>query len=192
MTLRELCNKAGLEKVKSVFIVDGETDGLYGSVFAISAVVADIDTFDIKDIFSSQIEMNAYECLSDSWVKDNVVPAIEKGSKCILTDKVHKNELLSDFWNFYSAWNDGTTLFLADFGAPVEANLFRKCVLADLYTRNFSGPYPLHELGTILLLNGYDPDMSRDNYYSNVEFKHHPYFDCESSLNILKEIYLPK
>ena len=71
-----------------------------------------------------------------------------------------RDELLDAFWDFWME-NKEDALCVADFGAPVEAGLFRACVELSPELRTWQGPYPMHELGTALLLAGFDPDINR-------------------------------
>jgi hypothetical protein len=49
------------------------------------------------------------------------------------------------------------SLAISFVGVPVEARLFRECIEDDSETRKYQGPYPLHDLATIFLMNGLDP-----------------------------------
>jgi hypothetical protein len=131
-----------------LFSVDAETDGLYGVVWAIGAVVVDESGNDA--VFAGQVNP---DIVTDPWVRENIVPVVD-------LPRFTSRALLNEFWNFWMEHRDGA-LCLADFGAPVEAGLFRTCVEMDLKDRMWNGPYPMHELGTALLLKGYDPDINR-------------------------------
>lgn len=167
----------------TILSVDAESDGLYGDIFAIGAVV-----YDPAQGIIAQFGGKAKEWrVENEWVRENVLP--------VLTD-LHtysgRWQLRRAFWEFYRTYvNDdyqeehGKTIVLADFGAPVEANLFRCCIRDNPADRTGQAPYPLHELGTALLLAGADPDIDRMEY-ANVApgdaTKHNPVDDAYVAL----------
>lgn len=140
-----------------LFSFDAETDGLYGPVWAIGAVVYDLDDDGdgVVDSFAAQIDPG--EFVTDQWVRDNIVPVVD------LPCCGSREELLDAFWEFWLRYRNDARC-LADFGAPVEAGLFRACVERDPVNRTWLGPYPMHELGTALLLAGEDVDVDRREY----------------------------
>lgn len=142
---------------RPIFSVDAETDGLYGPVWAIGAVVYDpnSDGDGVIDAFEAQID--PAEHVTNQWVRDNIVPVVD------LPRLPDRPALLEAFWAFWERYRD-STLCLADFGAPVEAGLFRACIERDLDTRQWRGPYPLHELGSVLAAGRVDPDVDRREY----------------------------
>lgn len=133
----------------NVFSVDAETDGLYGPIWAIGAVV--LDGMNEVDRFAGQIDPDV---VTDPWVRENIVPVVD------LPRFPSRQALLNAFWWFWME-DRGSAVAVADFGAPVEAGLFRACVSLNKAERTFQGPYPLHELGTALYLAGQDPDCDR-------------------------------
>jgi hypothetical protein len=148
-------------------------------------VVADINTLE------PVIQLNLTNAIGMALVKqdfviENVIPAILKDKTMIIEDMT-TTKLLEYFWTFYESVRE-SCIVIADFAAPVEARLFSECIKEDM-SREFKGPYPLHELGTILLLNNIDPDFCRDDYYEDITLKHSPYQDCLATLKILKTLY---
>jgi hypothetical protein len=136
-----------------IFSFDAETDGLYGPVWAIGAVVSEEPNAE-GTVFAGRIEPTD-EVVTDSWVRDNIVPyGLE--SHWSFREFSSREDLLNAFWDFWiEHCNDA--LVLADCGTPVEAGLFRACVELDLENRKWQRPKPLHELATALLLAGHDP-----------------------------------
>lgn len=150
-----------------VFSFDAETDGLYGDVWAIGAVV--LDGKELVAAFKGQIDSAS---VVDVWVREHIVPVVD------LPIYDSRSELLDAFWAFWIEHKTGV-LCIADFGAPVEAHLFRSCVLADLNARMWEGPYPMHELGTALLLAGIDTDINRREMAGHPRLiQHDPYNDA--------------
>lgn len=169
------------------FIVDCESDGLYGEIFSIAAIVLDRN-FSMIDMFYGVSEMALKE-VKDSWVIENIVP-IFKNRREESTSYLKPEDLRYSFWNFYMKYQKSSAV-IADFGVPVESNLFRKCVMDDEDERRFLAPYPLHELGTILMSCGIDPDIDRSSLVTNLEgkvTKHDPLDDCIVTAAILKTI----
>jgi len=135
---------------RPLFILDAETDGLYGHVWAIAAIVTD-ETGSELATFTGQIDPST---VTDPWVLENVVPHVD------LQRYDSARALRDAFWSFWIEHRQNTVA-LADCGAPVEAGLFRACVEDDLEARQWLGPYPLHDIATALLLAGLDPLASR-------------------------------
>jgi hypothetical protein len=107
------------------------------------------------------------EDVKDQWVRDNIVPV------CVNLPTFGTRQYLRDrFWAFWLRHRE-TCLCVGDFGAPVEALLFRKCIEDVHQERMWLGPYPMHELGTALLLAGVDPDVNRIEYAGAGEVKKH-------------------
>lgn len=158
---------------KYLFSLDVETDNLYGDIFAVGVTVWNIKTRKIVEIFGSYAELDKVE---SQWCKDNIIPLLQDSSKDFL--KVRNRKLMRNmFWDKYIKWKD-KSIILADFQYPCEANFFRKCVLDDLKEREWLGPYPIVDLGTMLLCAGLDPDLDRF-VYTNSEIldKHNPIHD---------------
>lgn len=150
-----------------IFSVDAETNGLYGDVWAIGAVVLDEDG-EVVDEFRAQLNPGH---VTDPWVRKHIVPVVD-------LPRMSTGSMFDEFWRFWLAYRE-STICVADFGAPVEAGLFRRCVEEDLAERLWLGPYPMHELGTALLLAGVDPDVNRREFAGRPDLvQHDPYDDA--------------
>lgn len=132
------------------FVIDAETDGLYGDVWAIGAVVLDPGGAEIAH-FAAQTDP---EDVTDPWVRENVLP------KCDHPRYSSRRELRDAFWAFWIGHRE-SALAIADCGYPVEAGLFRACVADDPAARQWLGPYPLHDVATMLLAAGIDTKSDR-------------------------------
>lgn len=150
-----------------VFSFDAETDGLYGAVWAIGAVVLDPGGV-IVDSFVGQLNPDV---VTDPWVCEHVVPVVDLPRL--------SSGLLREFWGFWLRHRE-TTLCVADFGAPVEAGLFRTMVEENPAERQWLGPYPMHELGTAFLVAGLDPDATNRREFAGRPdlVQHDPYDDA--------------
>lgn len=153
----------------NIFSVDAESDGLYGDIFAIGVIAVD-ENHEIVGEFGGIAEADA---VKDPWVRENILPQLAG-----LCEFKTRREMRDAFWAFW-AKHGSDAICLADFGAPVEALLFRKCIEDDLENRMWNGPYPMHELGTVLMLAGVDPDVNRIEYARAGEVrKHNPADDA--------------
>lgn len=122
-------------------VLDAETDGLMGKVLAICA-----KAYDAKGVMVSEFAYReAGASPTNPWVATNVWP---------------HNADLPEVHNLHAAfaawWVRYKGPAYAHMGAPVESGLFRA-----LYERGlmgeFDGPYPLHDVASILLARGMDP-----------------------------------
>lgn len=165
------------------FSFDAETDGLYGDVFAIGAVVMR-PTGDIVDSFGGV--SNAQAVLSE-WVRENSLPHLSD-----LIEYDSREALLEAFWSFYHKWR-AHAVIVADVPYPVEANLLRRCVEKDLDGRMPEAPFPLIDVASILFAKGFDPLLDRMAFSGKNGRRHHPVDDAAAScLCLLKVLNLSK
>lgn len=156
--------------------VDAESEGLLGAIWAIGAVaIGEVEDDSRCEIFALFEGRTSYPP-RDPWVFENIWPV------CQVLTPHSRSVMLEWFWDWWRRRAQEGYIAVADFGVPVEARLFRDCMI-DEHPRWFEGPYPLHELGTLLLAAGRDPDMPREELAREVgmaEFvKHNPVHDAE-------------
>lgn len=165
----------------SLLSLDAETNGLLGQPFAIGAVKS-------TAVASGTVQVYAARCPIegpvDPWVAENVLPGLAdlpEGFPDYPT-------LLADFARWYDRHSPGATV-IAHVAWPVEAGLLRDMITV-LGRDPFSGPFPLHEVASLLLAAGCDP-TSVDDYnaahgldvgaafvpYSG----HHPLYDARAA-----------
>jgi hypothetical protein len=156
---------------RKLFSFDAETDGLYGEVWAIGAVVFDYRGSEI-DRFGGQLDPSD---LKNQWVRNNIV-------QCVHLPMYQSRRALRDaFWNFWIKHKEGA-ICIADIGNPVESGLIRACIEDDLENRQNLGPYPLHELATMLLAKGVDDNVDRFDFSETLSLiKHNPIDDAYAS-----------
>lgn len=159
---------------KKFFVFDVETNGLYGEAFAVGAVVYENGQEIAR--FSGIAEANS---IDNPWVIENVLPHLGE-----LKNFDSKLEMRNAFWDFWKQHKDGAFCF-ADVGSPVESNFFRKCIEDDLGGRQWDGPYPLHEVASVLLTKGIDPDVSRTEFTGYEGTPHNPVYDSIASYKTL-------
>lgn len=168
-----------------VFSVDAETNGLYGNSFTIAATVR-----------QDGVETAAFlgrcpdEFVTSEWVRENVLPALDG------MPITHPNpETLEEaFWVFWMKHKTDSQC-IAHCGSPVESSLFRRCIERNIPVRRWAGPFPLHEVGTALLMAGEGP-LSVDTYmqkhnlipqFSGVA--HHPMYDATAAAQVWERLF---
>lgn len=163
------------------FCFDAETDGLYGEAFAIAAVVMDEDG-ELRASFSGKADVNA---VATPWVQEHVLPFIDD-----LPDYPDRVALREAFWAFWLQYRE-SCLCLADVHYPVESQLMRQCVEADLSSRQWLGPFPLIDVASVFAAHGFDPLTDRQAFSGFGGRPHHPKDDaiasCLSCIQLLRE-----
>ena len=140
--------------MKNIFSVDAETDGLYGSVFAIGAIVVAPNGTTIAE-FAGHAPYPTH----NAWLMENCIPHLAD-----LPEYADARALRDAFWEFWMVHKD-SALCIAECGSPVESGLFRACVADDPDARQWNGPFPMHEVATLLEILGIDPVG-----YSGIEY----------------------
>lgn len=135
-----------------VFSFDAESNGLWGTAFAIGAIVYDEGGIEIAR-FVGRLPDTA---VTDKWARENVLPNTAD------IPVTHSYEaLLASFAEFYMKHKVNADI-IAHMGVPVEAKL-----LWDMHSKgfigNWDGPYPFLDVATALKAKGEDP-TSVDKY----------------------------
>jgi len=134
------------------FVFDVESIGIHGQPFAVGGVVIDRDG---KEHSSFEYYYDSEFAQGDeddrAWVRDCVTVGGEElaGDMC----------LIDAFWD---VWQDAKNQFpgivmAAECAWPVEARFLMMCVQGDLENRKWKGPYPLHDIASIMFAKGMDP-----------------------------------
>jgi hypothetical protein len=160
---------------------DVESNGLHGEGFAIGAVMlspdgAELATFYARCPITGDV---------DPWVRDNVLPALVDALETHATARA-----MRDAWWLWMTERMEGAVVVVDCGWPVEAGMLSACV-ADDPSRAFKGPYPLHEVATLVVAAGGDPLASYaervlppDAFVSHR--KHHPVDDARVSAHLAR------
>jgi hypothetical protein len=166
---------------KYIFSIDVECVGLYGDVFSVGVSIMDQTGNEIDNLFlraDHNINNNNYNNLFDNikWIEEHVIPTLDPINCDNLLD------LRDHFWDFYieSKKKYPNMIVISDCGSPCESGFFRTCILDDLVHRQWLGPYPLHELGTLLLARGKDPVGTYERNNDELP-KHNPLCDARQS-----------
>jgi hypothetical protein len=151
---------------------DGESDGLHGEVFAIGAAVLDRRGA-VVDRFRGWTPPPP--TLND-WCRQNLPRSVQTGADPHDPWTQHRTApaLRAAFWTWLRRWLDLGALVVADCGWPVEAGLLSACVADAPAERAMRGPYPLHELATLLLAAGQDPVTLDGARYAAELLEEHP------------------
>lgn len=168
------------------FIIDVESIGLHGEAFAVAWQVFAHDAHPFQHRNGAWAACNPNWCsgkISDfQWVTDNVpdLSGSDAGSPRGVRDR------------FWSEWEAVKREFpgivmAAECAWPVEARFLNKCVEDDPQNRNWEGPYPLHDISSIMLAAGMDPmrTYARAHEESEIYGPHHPLGDVKHSAWLL-------
>jgi hypothetical protein len=164
-----------------VFVFDVESDGLDGVGFAVGAIV--IENGRLIDRFEGRVECE----IKSHWVKENVLPYIED-----MEVYPSMMELRDAFWKFWLKHKDGALMF-ADCCVPVESNFLAACKADAPQEREWQGPYPLHDVASVLLAKGLDPHLDRLAFAVGEDDthpfrQHNPCDDAEISAIVLCKV----
>lgn len=163
-------------------VFDVEAVGLHGEAFAVGYVVMDEN--------GNRVEEKQWACdpalargTSEGfqWV-DEHVGHLEYN--CSSPDAVRVA-----FWTAWRRWvntEEGCELWV-DCGWPVEARFLMACVEQDHTKREYSGPYPLHEIGTLMVAFEIDPIVSVERLPDELPM-HTPLTDARQSARVLQAL----
>lgn len=169
---------------KGLFIIDAETDGLYGSFLSVAVLITDSNYNILREEYYGIKKANLH--IQNEWVKTNVVPIMGEYEEC-----ADEQELLDKVWDLWIAYKDQVQA-IADVVYPVEVRLFQKCVDMHPEERYFQGPYPLLDLSSLLYAKGYDPLVERKTLLKEPEIvkQHNALDDVRMTLEIYKELMI--
>lgn len=165
--------------MKKYFVFDCESIGLHGETFAVGGGVY-LSNGEMQWEFS--LSCDPFLCAgtdsSREWVKANI-PKLE-------TTHTHPKNMRERFWDFWlKARLEGATAAV-DCGWPVEARFLIGCVKDHPEDREFAGPYPLHEISSVLAAAAMDPMEEYTRLPSELP-KHNPLNDARQSARLLAE-----
>lgn len=171
------------------FVFDVESVGLHGEAYAVGFVVIDASG---KELESGLFACNPDNCLGSKsgrkWIAEN----------CPTFDETHSSakDVRAAFWFKWKRWKEHGAALAADCAWPVEARFLIQCVedarpvirggIAD-GPRDWEGPYPLIDIGSILLAFGRDP-LGANERLPNELPVHDPLADARQSARIFAEL----
>lgn len=171
--------------MKKLFSFDAETNGLWGTAFAIGALVYDEKGVEMAR-FAGRLPD---DMVTDAWVKANVLPTLA-AMPVTHTDYA---SLLADFAKFYMA-NKADADVLVHMGYIVETKVLRDMHDAGLIG-DWDAPYPLLDVAGNLQQAGEDP-TSVDGYAKKYdlavgEFEggtHNPLYDSAVAAAVYRHL----
>lgn len=173
------------------FVFDVESFDLHGNGFAYGFVVIDANGDELDSGYGAVGPHDAKDC--SEFVAQKVLPALWGYTTLIepTDDKAthSKNfyaamkEFRAGFWQKWLEWREKGALMVADCAWPVEARFLNDC-LADDFTRQEAGPYPLLDLSSILFAAGVNPIGEFKRVAGELP-AHNPLCDARHSARIL-------
>lgn len=171
---------------KQIFVLDCESIGLHGEVFAYGYVVVDSSSGnELEKGYAAcygenkwPLPLNRSEVEDQEWVQKNVLPALSGATY------TNFQSVREAFWKAWLSWKAQGAVLAADCAWPVEANFLSECIRTDLLDRKWQGPYPLLEISTALLMAGMDP-LGEYERLPKERPKHHPTADARQSARLL-------
>jgi hypothetical protein len=162
------------------FVFDVESIGLHGEGFAVGGGVYIDGAAQSEFRFCCPTEEAEGEDADRAWVKDHV--AVME-----ITHRTPRN-VREAFWAEWMKAKDrypgikmaGECLW------PVEAGFVARCIYQAKDERNWSGPYPFHEIASIMLAAGMDPMATYARTPSELP-AHEPLADARLSARLLSE-----
>lgn len=161
------------------FVFDVESVGLHGEGFAVAGGIYDLDGTAVRE-FAYHCPINA-ACGNPedrNWVTENVM--VCPGSDSFRSPK----EVRECFWAEWMKAKEKGALMFVECGWPVEAAFVEACITDDRTSRNWEGPYPMHEIATLMLAAGMDPMATYEREPHELP-AHEPLADARLSARLL-------
>ena len=165
---------------KLMMVFDVESIGLHGEGFAVGwTIINDMGV----EITSALIACNPNDAEGTEkdrkWIKENI-PPIKSLTVCNTP-----HDARSQFWAEYQNWKKKGAVLFAECLWPVEANFLRACVADNSHhARDFEGPYPFHEIASIMLAAGMNPMATYPREQRELP-AHNPLSDARQSARLL-------
>lgn len=159
-------------------VFDVESIGLHGEGFAVGYVILDGDNVVADNVALCPAIVARGTDDDRAWVAANVT--VPKTSLTFATTR----ELRDWFWGVWVAFKSTGGELWTDCGWPVEANFLSACVADDPTTRNWEGPYPLHDVALVIKAMGGDP-LGVNPRLRNEQPAHNPLNDARQSARLI-------
>lgn len=169
-----------IQKHYFAFVFDVESVGLHGEGFAVAGGVYLAGNPVSEFCFSCPVDAAFGSDMDRDWVKANV-PAME------ITHDTPAG-VRAAFWDQWMAAKASfpDLLMAGECLWPVEAGFVARCVADDAERRNWEGPYPFHEISSVMLAAGMDP-MATYERRPDEQPAHNPVGDARLSARLLFE-----
>jgi hypothetical protein len=159
-------------------VLDCESVGLHGETFAWGGVVVDRrgKGFDYHRAWcppdGAAGSDDGRKWVAENWTAPDFPPADDPAQVRAL------------FWDWWLHWRKKGAVLAADCAWPVEARFLAACVDDDPAARQWEGPYPLVDVGSVLLAAGLDPLGKYDRLPDELP-EHDPLADARQSARLL-------
>lgn len=164
-------------------VIDCESIGLHGETFAVGWVIVNGSGQELESGYEACHPESARGTHEDrEWVEKNVVPHLPPPKH---PNPFHVREAFWNAWLLAIEKFTGIAL-VADCLWPVEARFLQDCVANSWKERNWSGPYPFHEIATMFLVDGRPPTAHYPRLPEE-EPAHHPTCDARQSARLFIE-----
>lgn len=168
-----------IEIPKLMMVFDVESVGLHGEGFAVGwTIINDLGVEISSALLACDREVAQGLPSNQDWVNKNI-PALASLIHCDRPEDVRER-----FWRQWEDWKRQGALLFAECAWPVEANFLEACVLRHLNKREFEGPYPFHEIASIMLAAGMNP-MAPYPREEREQPPHNPLADARQSARLL-------
>lgn len=160
------------------FVFDVESVGLHGEAFAVAGGIYINAAAQSEFRFCCPLEEAKGDDDDREWVNANV-PAME------ITHR-HPAAVREAFWSEWErakARYPGITM-AGECIWPVEAGFVAACIRQEIADRKWSGPYPFHEIASVMLAAGMDPMATYEREESEKP-AHEPLADARQSARLL-------
>ena len=160
------------------FVFDVESIGLHGQAFSVAGGIYDDDGVPLHEF--------AYHCHPDradgefsdrEWVMANVTQST--ASKNVTNPRGVRDA----FWHAWMKAVEQKARMFVECGWPVEASFLSACIRDDA-SRNWDGPYPMHEIASVMLAAGMDPMATYERLPHELP-AHEPLADARQSARLL-------
>lgn len=164
-------------KSELFMVFDVESVGLHGEGFAVGFTVVNRNGDEVQfGIIACPPESAIGNSNNLEWVKNNVPP--------LLKTHAFPAGVRESFWHQWIGWKERGAILVADCAWPVEARFLHDCINDNFIEREWQGPYPLHDLASVILANDGDPTGKFDRLTSELP-EHNPLNDARQSARIL-------
>lgn len=171
-------NLSKLEPSLPFFIFDVESIGLHGEAFAVAGGVYIDGVAQSEFRFCCPIDSADGDADDREWVRKNVpvmntTHGYPEGVRGAFWEKWEKAKL--EYPNIVMA---GECIW------PVETGFVSACIQDSKQGRTWNGPYPFHEIASIMLAAGMDP-MAKYDREESEKPAHEPLADARQSARLL-------
>ena len=168
-----------MRKPEFYMVLDVESVGLHGEGFAVGYVVCNQRGEVLEEATLACDPGHASgKPENRAWVLANV-PEMDH-------DYFTPEAVRNGFWTRWMHWKEHGAVLVADCCWPVEARFLAACVDDGGGSREWDGPYPLHDLASVLLALGRDPLATNERLPTELP-AHHPLNDARQSARLLME-----